>query len=420
MSKTLIKTLHDEYRTTVEAAKGILVPADTEKRTLTAEEEASWTKANGDIDRAKRQLETAIEDEKRTADAAELETRVNAALAYNAEAPTAPAGTPAGDTDAAEKRVRAFLRGETRELDVKPEQRTSFNELRSLVKGTTTAGGFTVKTSFYAQLMTHLIEVSGILSAGATVLQTDSGEAIQVPKTTAHSSASLIAEGAAISASDPTFGQATLNAYKYAVLIQVARELVDDTSVDLMGYIAMQAGRAVGNAFGVHAITGDGSSKPYGVVTNSTLGVTGDASVVGVFTADNLIDLYYSVIAPYRASSACGWLMRDATLAKARKLKDTTGQYLWQPSYQAGTPETLLGKPVHTDPNVAATALAAKSVIFGDISQYMVRQVNGLRFERSDDYAFNTDLVTFRCIARLDGVLVDQTGAVKHFIGNAA
>jgi HK97 family phage major capsid protein len=142
--------------------------------------------------------------------------------------------------------------------------------------------------------------------------------------------------------------------------------------------------------------------------------------VVGAFTADNLIDLYYSVIAPYRNSTSCGWLMRDATLGSARKLKDSQGQYLWQPSIQVGAPDMLLGKPVHTDPNVAAIALNAKSVAFGDISQYFVRMAGGVRFERSDDYAFNSDLVTFRAIIRADGLLVDQTGAVKLFAGGAS
>ena len=265
-----------------------------------------------------------------------------------------------------------------------------------------------------------MIEMSGVLNAGPTVLQTTSGEQIQVPKTTAHSTAALTAEAAAIAASDPAFGQITLNAYKYATLIQVSNELVTDTSVDLMGYLAMQAGRALGNAFGTHAITGTGTAQPTGVVTAATLGVTGGAGVVGAFTGDNLIDLFFSVIAPYRNSPSCGWLLKDSSLATARKIKDTTGQYLWQPGLIGSTPDTLLGKPVNTDPFVAATALSAKSVVFGDFSQYFVRMAQGLRFERSDEFAFSSDLVTFRAILRADGNLVDTTGCLKFFQGNAA
>ena len=137
-------------------------------------------------------------------------------------------------------------------------------------------------------------------------------------------------------------------------------------------------------------------------MTAATTGVTSGTGVTGGFTADNLIDLYFAVIAPYRNSTSCAWIMRDATLAKVRKLKDLNDQYLWQPSYQVGAPDALLGKPVYTDPNVAATALDAKSVLFGDI------------------FAFQNDLVTFRAILRGDGDLVDTTGAVKVFVGAAS
>jgi len=230
----------------------------------------------------------------------------------------------------------------------------------------------------------------------------------------------IVTEGGTIGGTDPTFGQITLGAYKYGLLIQVSRELLSDEGVDIEAYLAMQAGRAIGNAFGAHMVTGTGTSQPRGVVVDATLGKTGGAGVVGAFTADDLIDLHYSVIAPYRASASCYWIMKDSTLATARKLKDTTGQYLWQPSLQAGAPDMFLGKPLLTDPNVAATGLSNKSVLFGDFSQYFVRLAGGVRFERSDDFAFSTDLVTFRCLLRGDAALVDLTGAIKFFAGNAA
>ena len=194
---------------------------------------------------------------------------------------------------------------------------------------------------------------------------------------------------------------------------------MDDTSVDLLGYVAMQAGRAVGNAMGTHLVLGTGSAQPNGISTAATLGVTGAASVAGAFSYDNLVALYYSVIAPYRASRSCGWLLRDASMATVRKLRDGAGNYIFLPGI-GDTPDTILGKPVNTDPNMAAVALGARSVLFGDFSQYFVRLVNGVRFERSDDFAFNADLVTFRTVIRGDGDLVDLTGSIKAFVGNAA
>ncbi|MER5892283.1 phage major capsid protein [Streptomyces sp. NPDC001876] len=400
-----IKRLQERRASVWEQAKGLLDTAESEKRDLTAEEEQTYQRLNADLDQI----------DERAKGLAEAEQRAKDAEASFAALMAKPEDVRQGTREDSE--LRRWARGETRGVTIDAPQGTAF---RDLTKGTTTAGGHTVPTTFYGQLMAHLVEVSGIMMAGPTVLNTASGESIDIPVTTAHSSAALTAEAAPLTESDPAFGKRTLGAYKYGVLLQASSELLSDTGVDLEGYLAMQAGRALGNAFGVHAITGDGSSKPTGVITSASAGVTGGTGVVGAFTADNLIDLYYSVIAPYRNSTSCGWLMRDATLGAARKLKDGQGQYLWQPSIQLGVPDMLLGKPVHTDPNVAATALSAKSVAFGDFSQYFVRMAGGVRFERSDDYAFNSDLTTFRAIIRADGLLVDQTGAVKVFAGGAS
>lgn len=399
---SFIKALQERRANVWEQAKELLDTAEKEKRDLTAEEEAKYQAFNADLDKIDQRAKDLVEAEQRTKDA-------EAAFAGLLAKPQEQERKSETDSE-----LRRWARGEQRGIDIAPPAGVSF---RDLVKGTATAGGNTVPTTFYGKLMAHLIEVSGIMMAGPTVLSTAAGETIEIPVTTAHSSAALTAEAAALTESDPAFAKRTLGAYKYGVLLQASSELLSDTGVDLEGYLAMQAGRALGNAFGVHAITGDGSSKPTGVITTASTGVTGGTGVVGAFTADNLIDLYYSVIAPYRNSTSCGWLMRDATLGAARKLKDGQGQYLWQPSIQVGAPDTLLGKPVHTDPNVAAPALSAKSVAFGDFSQYFVRLAGGVRFERSDDYAFNSDLTTFRAIIRADGLLVDQTGAVKVFVG---
>jgi len=401
-----IKRLQERRANVWEQAKALLDTAEGEKRDLTAEEEQTYQRLNADIDAIDARAKDMVEAEQRTKDADE------AFRALLAKPQTQERKGPESDSE-----LRRWARGEMRGFDVAAPSGVSF---RDLVKGTTTAGGNTVPVTFYGQLMAHLIEVSGLMMAGPTVLNTASGETIEMPVTTAHSTATLTPEATALTESDPAFAKRSLGAYKYGVLLQISSELLSDTGVDLEGYLSMQAGRALGNAFGADAVTGNGSSKPTGVMTTATTGKTGATGAAGAFTADDLIDLYYSVISPYRNSTSCGWLMRDATLGAARKLKDLQGQYLWQPSIQEGAPDTLLGKPVHTDPNVAAVALSAKSVAFGDFSQYFVRMAGGVRFERSDDYAFNSDLVTYRAIIRADGLLIDQTGAVKVFAGGAS
>ena len=404
---SLVKQILEQRATAWEQAKSLLDTAEAEGRALTAEEQGQFDTINDDLTRLDAQRQSIEEAEQRAKDA-------------DAAMRTLGVNTP--QRDAAEQdSLRAFLRGETRHYDTNDELGPiSAREFRDLTKGSATAGGNTVPTSFRNQLLEHMIEVSGVLSAGATVLNTNSGENIEVPVTTSHSTAALTTEGSAISESDPAFAKRTLGAYKYGVIVQVSRELIDDTGVDLTGYLARQAGRACGNALGAHLVTGTGSSQPAGVVTGASVGVTGDTGVTGAFTADNLIDLMFSVIAPYRNSQSCGWLMKDSTLAAVRKLKDTTNQYLWQPSLQVGVPDTLLGKPVYTDPNVAAPAVSAKSVVFGDMSAYFVRLAGGVRFERSDEFAFNADLVTFKAVVRGDGILADQQGSIKVFAGGAS
>ncbi|MCP2339172.1 phage major capsid protein [Actinomadura rupiterrae] len=415
MSRSFIKSLHEKRLKTWEEAKALADSVAEQKRDFSAEEQETWLRLNSEIDAIDERVKKLQEAEER---AKESEETFRALL----DQPVAE-GRKAPEDKSADEQLRSWLSGASggRALDIRPTAEERSTDLRTLSKLTAAAGANTVKTSFYNRLIAHLIEVSGMLSIGATILRTATGESIQVPKTTAHSAnASIVAEAATLAANEPTFGQVTLDAFKYGFLIQISHELLNDTSIDLTGYLAMQAGRALGNGIGAHLVTGTGTNQPNGVVTASTTGVTGGTGVGGAYTADNLIDLFYSVIYPYRNSPSCAWLMKDASVATLRKIKDAYGEYLWQPALTAGNPDTVLGKPLFTDPAMPAVGLSAKSVAFGDFSQYFIRMVETLRFERSDDFAFSSDLVTFRAILRGDGDVVDTTGAIKVFAGGAS
>lgn len=402
-----------EKRANVEnQARALLDRADAERRTLTAEESQQFDRYTAEMQSLRSQSDRLVQFE---ADAKDADEALRS-IGHRGR------GTGGGvDRPDIAAQFRALANGEGRSFELRTtrEEARIWTEHRALSKGTATAGGNSVQTSFVNQLVEHLIETATLVNAGATVFQTDSGENLELPITTAHGTAALVAEAGVIPQSDPTFGKRTLGAYKYGDLIIVANELLTDTSVDLEGYLARQAGRAVGNALGAHLITGTGTAQPSGIFTTSTLGVTSATGVAGAPTFDNLIDLQYSVIAPYRKSPEAGWLVKDSTVGLLRKLKDSQGRYLWEPSVVPGTPDRMLGFPVYTDPNVAATGVNNKSVIFGDLSAYVVRIVNGIRFERSEDFKFDTDQTAFRCLIRADGVLADQTGAVKHFVGAA-
>jgi HK97 family phage major capsid protein len=408
----VVTRLRDRRLSVWEQAKTLADKAAEENRAFSGEEQKSWDELNAELDALDTRIKSVIEGEQRAKD-------TEAAFSKLEGKPVANNGnTPEGKRSA---ELRAFALGEAgapRYFDIRPEGPV---EQRLLSKLSAGAGLNTVPTTFYDRLVAHLIEVSAVMQAGPTVLTTDSGESIQVPKTTGHSTAAVVTEGSQIATSEPTFGQVTLGAFKYANMMYISRELLQDTGVDLEGYLSMQAGRAIGNKLGQDLVVGAGTTLPRGIILDATSGVTGTTgqTPVGAPTADNLIDLFYSVIAPYRNSRQCAWLVKDSTMAAIRKLKDTTGQYIFQPSLTAGTPDTLLGKPIFTDPYVAAIGVSAKSVIFGDFSQYYVRMVGGVRLERSEEFKFDTDQVSFRVVLRADGAMVDLTGALKFLTGAA-
>jgi HK97 family phage major capsid protein len=414
MASEVTKRLRDRRKSVWEECKALAETAATENRAFTAEEQGKWEVMNEEMDTLDKRIKSALDAEKRAAEA-------DAAFDSIAKRDRQPEAVQHGN-DQLNTEIRSFLKGDAgkRSLEIAQPASSKVNwnygpiDLRTLSTSTTGAGGNLVPTDFYDQLIAHLIQVSGILQAGPTVINTAGGETLQIPKTTAHSTAASAAQAGVLPTSDPAFGLATLGAFKYGVLLQVARELLDDSGVDLVGYLAMQAGRALGNKFGSDLITGAGSTQPAGVLTGASSGVTGVSSSTGM-SYTNLVNLEYSVIAPYRASRSCYWMAADSTIGQFRLIVDNNGRPVWEPSMVLGSPDLLLGKPLVADPFMPVTgATGQKIVLFGDFSQFFVRIVGPVRFERSDDYLFGSDLVAFRALIRGDGVLVDQTGAVKY------
>jgi HK97 family phage major capsid protein len=411
----VVKRLRDRRLNVWEQAKDLADRAAEENRAFGAEEQGSWDSLNAELDALDKRIKAVIDGEQRAKDTEDAFAKLEGK----------PREQSGQQQDRGGDELRAFLRGEGgRSFDVLPDPA----EQRDLSKLSNAAGAFTVPTSFYGQLQEHMIEVSGVLQAGPTILNTASGESIQIPKTLTHTpSPAIVAEAGAILESDGTFGQTTLGAFKYGRMVQVSTELITDTGVDLQGYLARSVGRALGNAFGSDLVIGAGTTAPRGVIIDAAAGVTGPTGTTVTFGNqatvgqgfDLIISLYHSVISPYRNSPSCAWVMNDTTASLVRRIKNTAGDYAWQPSLTVGQPDTILGKPVYIDPFVASPAAGAESIAFGDWSTYFVRYAGGIRFERSDDFAFANDLVTFRALLRGDGALVDLTGAIKTFTHSA-
>jgi HK97 family phage major capsid protein len=392
-----VKNLADERAKAWEQAKAVLDAAASENRDLTAEEAQTFDRINDELDKKDARIKGILDAEQRARDIEESRAR--------AGVPGNLGGEVAADVDADEMTVRRLLNGEIR---------TARFEKRAITKSSATM----VPSSVYDRIVEHLVQAN-IVRNYATVLTTNSGDSLAIPKSTAFSTASIVGEGSQASASDPTLATTTLGAYKYVVLVQMSNELAQDATVDVAGFLARQAGIAIGVATRGHMTTGDGSSKPYGIVTRASTGVTGGAGVTGAFTADNLIDLNYSVSSTYKAQPGVAWMMNSTAMSAARKLKDTTNQYLFAPGLN-GVADTLLGFPVHINDSMASPALSAKSVLFGHLPSYFIREVNGIEVAVSDDFAFDYSVRTFRVTLRTDGDLVDTTGAVKVFVGGAS
>jgi HK97 family phage major capsid protein len=279
-----------------------------------------------------------------------------------------------------------------------------------------------LSTDVYSTIVAHLVETSSLMRAGATVVTTATGEDLVIPKSTGFVTSAIIAEGASITESDPTLATVTLKAFKYANYFEISQELANDTPTNLLSFLATQAALSLGlgaTGYGDDIINGTGTTQPRGLLLDAGTGVTGPAgtgtSLGAQGTAnqgtDALWNLVGSVAEPYAESPSAAFIMRNASNVIVRKLRDTTGQ----PVNGLTDRRSILGYPAYTDPFMPAMANGAESIAFGAMDRYFIRVVNGIRFERSDEFRFQDDLIAFRCILRLDGALVD-TNAVKTFV----
>ena len=311
---------------------------------------------------------------------------------------------------------------------VSAESRSSDDILRSIGRGETRSHDFerrttlvpsanTVPKSFYDGVFDVARLTGPMLSVGER-FNTTSGEDLTLPTLTAYSSAVLTAAGAAMTESEPTYSSITLGSYRYGLLIAVASELVTDAGFGLEAHLANQAGNGLGSAINSALTIGDGSSKPEGIVVGAAAGVTGAAAAAGAFTADNLIDLAYTgADGLIRTLPGTAYMASGAAIGAIRKLKDTAGNYLY--TVGIGQPDQFAGFDVIENPNIAAPAALAISVLFGHMPSYKVRMAGGLAVASSSDYAFNKDTVTYRFSMRVDGKL-SHTSHIRKFTGGAA
>ena len=264
-------------------------------------------------------------------------------------------------------------------------------------------GGYLVPDEFEKKIIDALQD-ENIFRKIANVIQTSHGER-KIPVVASHGTAAWVDENEEIPESDEKFGQITLNAHKLATLIKISEELLQDSVFNLEAYIAKEFARRIGRAEEEAFLVGSGTGRPTGVLNGEAI-ATANAAI----SADDIIDLYHSLREPYRKSAV--FITNDQTVKLIRKLKDANGQYLWQPSLQAGTPDSILGRPFKTSVFVPTAAAGKKVLAFGDFSYYWIADRQGRSFQRLNELFAVTGQVGFKATQRVDGKLTLQE-AVK-------
>jgi HK97 family phage major capsid protein len=279
----------------------------------------------------------------------------------------------------------------------------TFNhEKRALVPATATVPvGFLDQVYGIARLVGPMLDVSDVITR-------TSGESLRIPTYTAYSTATQYAAGSAIAESNPTFDSILLTPKKIGFTVQIANELLSDAGFDIESVIAEQAGNAIGFKINDLATVGTGTSETLGVVASAGSGVTAGTTS---FTADDLIDLQFSLDGAARRLPGVAYMANTATVGAMRKLKDDNG-YLY--AVNVGAPDTFAGFSVVENPAMAGIGTGAKSVVFGHLPSYKI-VTTGLEVATSSDAYFANDVTAYRFTYRMDGALT-HASHVKYLV----
>lgn len=375
-----IKTQQELRANLYEQIKDVIESAEAESRSLDSAELEKISRIEADMDRAAEAISVAQRAEERKLEVAEASK---------------------GFVPAEEKRddaaiFRAMASGELR-------SHTFNHEKRALVPATATVPvGFLDQVYGLARLVGPMLDVSDVITR-------TSGESLRIPTYTAYSTATQYAAGSAIAESNPTFDSILLSPKKIGFTVQIANELLADAGFDIESVIAEQAGNAIGFKINDLATVGTGSTEVQGIVGAAGSGVTGGTTT---FTADQLIDLQFSLDGAARRLPGVGYMANTQTVGVMRKLKDDNNQYLYQVNVSA--PDNFAGFPIFENPAMADVGTGAKSVLFGHFPSYKI-VTTGLDVATSSDAYFANDVTAYRFTYRFDGNLT-HASHVKYLV----
>lgn len=391
---TEIMNLREKRVQTWNAAKAFLESHRGNDGMLSAEDDAIYNKMVDDMDRMGKEIARL---EKLEALDAEMSRATSKPLT------SAPVAAPTEDEAPVSKTGRGTKDYTKNFWRVMRSKSVPHEVMNALQVGTETEGGYLVPDE-YERTLVQALEEQNIFRQLAHVIHTSSGDR-KIPVVASKGTAQWIDEEAQYPESDDSFGQVSIGAYKLATMIKISEELLNDSVFDMPSYIATEFARRIGAAEEEAFFTGNGTGRPLGILAETggaQVGVTG--AKADAVTFDEVMDLFYSLRSPYRRNAV--FIMNDATVKALRKLKNGNGDYIWQPSVTAATPDTILNRPVYTSGFMPTLATGNKTILFGDLGYYWVADREGRSFKRLNELYAPTGQVGFLASQRVDGKLI--------------
>ncbi len=385
-----ITELREKRAKTWNAMTAFLDSKRNESGVLSVEDDATYAKMEKELDDLTKEIKR-------------LERKDMIEAELNKPVSTPITAKPMAQDDEEEKTGRASKAYKKSFWNAMRNKLSNAQILNALQEGTDSEGGYLVPDEF-EKVLIEALEEENIFRKLASVITTSTGDR-KIPVVATKGTASWVDEEGTIDESDDSFSQVSIGAHKLGTLIKVSNELLNDSVFNLEAYISKEFGRRIGNKEEEAFFIGNGEGKPTGIFNatgGAQVGVT--ATSPTEIKADEIIDLFYSLKAPYRKNAV--WVVNDSSVKALRKLKDGNGNYLWQPALTANTPDTLLGRPVYTSSYVPTISAGAKTVAFGDFSYYWIADRKGRNFKKLSELYAATDQTGFVATQRVDGKLI--------------
>jgi HK97 family phage major capsid protein len=384
----------------IKDADAIVAAAQAEGRSMTGEEKSKFEAIEADARGLKQEIEIIERNAEMKKEIASMEGEARAA------APKANASEAFGK----------YLRHGFSALTTEERSLIQKRGTATQVAGTDNLGGYLVPQEFSNEL-DMASEFTGEVERLAKKLNTAGGGLLDYPTLNdTATDANLVSEASAVTVQDMTFGNKQLSAYNYSSLVKVSQQLLQDSAFDLNAFLVEAMGERIARATNAAFTTGTGSSQPQGIITGSAAGKT--AASATAITADEILDLIYSIDPSYRNKPGFALMAHDNVIAAIRALGlgSANDFPVFIPSMTAGEPDRIFGVPVYVNNDMASSiATGAKTLLAADFSKFVVRNAGGIQMLRLNERFADELEVGFVSWKRSDSVVLDNR-AVKHLV----